>query len=50
MHIGMSHNQNTRDGMIEQVAASRAARADGVVCFSSSSPGAPFLERLKSAS
>jgi hypothetical protein len=50
MRIGVSRNQNTLDGMIGQVTASRAARADGVVFFSSSSLSAPFLERLRLAS
>jgi len=47
--IGTSHNQNTVEGMIEQMGISRSSGADGVVFFSSSSLNAPFLERLKSA-
>jgi uncharacterized lipoprotein YddW (UPF0748 family) len=47
--IGTSHNQNTVDGMIEQMRISKSSGADGVIFFSSSSLNAPFLERLKSA-
>lgn len=46
--IGTSHNQNTVEGMIEQMEISRSSGADGVVFFSSGSLNAPFLERLKS--
>ena len=46
--IGTSHNQNTVQGMIEQMRISKAAGADGVVYFSSSSLTAAFLERLAS--
>jgi len=47
--IGTSHNQNTPDGMIEQMRIGKALGADGVVYFSSGSLTAPFLERLKTA-
>jgi uncharacterized lipoprotein YddW (UPF0748 family) len=46
--IGTSHNQNTVEGMIEQMEISRSSGADGVVFFSSGSLNAPFLERLTS--
>jgi uncharacterized lipoprotein YddW (UPF0748 family) len=46
--IGTSHNQNTVEGMIEQMRISKASGADGAIYFSSSSLNAPFLERLKS--
>jgi len=45
--IGSSHNQNTPEGMIEQMKISKSLGADGVVFFSSSSLTAPFIERLK---
>jgi len=45
--IGTSHNQNTPEGMAEQVRISRELGAAGVVFFSGSSLGEPFLERLK---
>lgn len=44
--IGSSHNQNTPDGMADQIRISRELGADGVVFFSGSSLTAPFLERL----
>jgi uncharacterized lipoprotein YddW (UPF0748 family) len=47
--IGTSHNQNTPEGMIEQMRISKSLGADGVVFFSSSSLTAPFLEKLKAA-
>jgi len=47
--IGTSHNQNTPEGMIEQMRISKKLGADGVVFFSSSSLNAPFLEKLKAA-
>jgi uncharacterized lipoprotein YddW (UPF0748 family) len=47
--IGTSHNQNTPEGMVEQMGISRSLGADGVVFFSSSSLTAPFLEKLKAA-
>lgn len=47
--IGTSHNQNTPDGMIEQMRISHAAQADGVIFFSGSSLNEPFLEQLKAA-
>ena len=47
--IGTSHNQNTPDGMIDQMKMCRDLGADGVVFFSSGSLTAPFLERLKAA-
>jgi uncharacterized lipoprotein YddW (UPF0748 family) len=45
--IGTSHNQNTPEGMIEEMRICRSIGADGVVFFSSSSLGAPFLEWLR---
>jgi uncharacterized lipoprotein YddW (UPF0748 family) len=45
--IGTSHNQNTPDGMAEQMRISRELGAAGVVFFSGSSLGEPFLERLR---
>jgi uncharacterized lipoprotein YddW (UPF0748 family) len=45
--IGTSHNQNTPPGMLEQMRISKAVKADGVVYFSSSSLGQPFLDALK---
>jgi uncharacterized lipoprotein YddW (UPF0748 family) len=45
--IGTSHNQNTPEGMLRQMAISRELGADGVVFFSSSSLGEPFLAKLK---
>ena len=45
--IGSSHNQNTPEGMIDQMKVSKSLGADGVIFFSSSSLTAPFLERLK---
>jgi uncharacterized lipoprotein YddW (UPF0748 family) len=45
--IGTSHNQNTPEGMIEQMRISKSLGADGVVFFSSSSLTAPFLEKLR---
>lgn len=47
--IGSSHNQNTPEGMIEQMRISKSLGADGVVFFSSSSLTAPFIEKLKTA-
>lgn len=47
--IATSHNQNTPEGMLEQMAAARRAGADGVIFFSASSLTEPFLERLASA-
>lgn len=47
--IGTSHNQNTPEGMIEQMRISKRLRSDGVVYFSSSSLKQPFLDRLKAA-
>jgi len=44
--IGSSHNQNTPEGMAEQIRISRELGADGVVFFSGSSLTAPFLEKL----
>ncbi|MGZ5469037.1 MAG: glycoside hydrolase family 10 protein [Candidatus Aminicenantales bacterium] len=46
--IGTSHNQNTPQGMIEQMRTSKALGADGVVYFSSNSLNQPFLDALKS--
>lgn len=45
--IGTSHNQNTPEGMIEQMRLSQALKADGIVYFSSSSLKQPFLDALK---
>ena len=45
--IGTSHNQNTPEGMVEQMRMSQALGADGVVFFSGGSLSAPFLEKLK---
>jgi uncharacterized lipoprotein YddW (UPF0748 family) len=45
--IGTSHNQNTPEGMLEQMRISKALKADGVVYFSSSSLNQPFLDALK---
>jgi uncharacterized lipoprotein YddW (UPF0748 family) len=47
--IGTSHNQNTPEGMLEQMRISKSLGADGVVFFSSSSLNEPFLEKLKAA-
>jgi uncharacterized lipoprotein YddW (UPF0748 family) len=47
--IGTSHNQNTPEGMIEQMRISKRLNSDGVVYFSSNSLNQPFLDRLKSA-
>jgi uncharacterized lipoprotein YddW (UPF0748 family) len=47
--IGTSHNQNTPEGMIEQMKISKTLGADGVVYFSSSSLNPIFLEKLKAA-
>jgi uncharacterized lipoprotein YddW (UPF0748 family) len=47
--IGTSHNQNTPEGMIEQMKISKRLQADGVVFFSSNSLNQPFLDRLKAA-
>ncbi len=45
--IGTSHNQNTPEGMLEQMRITKALKADGVVFFSSSSLDRPFLDALK---
>jgi uncharacterized lipoprotein YddW (UPF0748 family) len=47
--IGTSHNQNTPEGMLEQIRLSRLLGSDGVVFFSSSSLNEPFLRALASA-
>jgi uncharacterized lipoprotein YddW (UPF0748 family) len=47
--IGTSHNQNTPEGMLEQMGISRSLGADGVVFFSSNSLNQPFLEKLRAA-
>jgi uncharacterized lipoprotein YddW (UPF0748 family) len=47
--IGTSHNQNTADGMIDQIRIAASSGAGGVIFFSSSSLDVPFLDRLKSA-
>jgi len=46
--IGTSHNQNTPEGMLEQIAISKRLKADGVVFFSSSSLSPAFLKALGS--
>jgi uncharacterized lipoprotein YddW (UPF0748 family) len=45
--IGTSHNQNTPEGMLRQMDVSRELGADGVIFFSGSSLGEPFLAALK---
>jgi len=45
--IGTSHNQNTPEGMIEQMRIGKRLKADGIVYFSSSSLNQPFLDALK---
>jgi len=45
--IGTSHNQNTPEGMLDQMRISKSLKADGVVYFSSSSLKPPFLDALK---
>jgi uncharacterized lipoprotein YddW (UPF0748 family) len=45
--IGTSHNQNTPEGMLEQMRVTKAVGGDGVILFSSSSLKEPFLEALK---
>jgi len=45
--IGTSHNQNTPEGMLEEMRITKALGGDGVVFFSSSSLKEPFLEALK---
>jgi len=45
--IGTSHNQNTPEGMVEEMRISRELGAAGVVFFSGFSLGEPFLERLR---
>jgi hypothetical protein len=47
--IGTVHNQNTPEGMIEEMRISRALKADGVVHFSSAGLREPFLDKLKKA-
>jgi uncharacterized lipoprotein YddW (UPF0748 family) len=47
--IGTSHNQNTPEGMIDQIRTSKSQGADGVIFFSSSSLNGPFLEKLKAS-
>ncbi len=44
--IGSSHNQNTPEGMIEQMKVSKAAGADGVIFFSGSALTPAFLSKL----
>ncbi|MGA2532068.1 MAG: family 10 glycosylhydrolase [Candidatus Aminicenantales bacterium] len=46
--IGTSHNQNTPEGMIEQMKISKSLGAEGVIFFSTNSLNEPFLEKLKS--
>jgi hypothetical protein len=47
--IGMatSYNQNTPEGMLEQIATSQKLGGDGVVFSSSSSLTREFLQKLK---
>jgi uncharacterized lipoprotein YddW (UPF0748 family) len=45
--ISTSHNQNTPEGMVEQMRISRELGADGVIYFSGSSLTEPFLEKLR---
>ena len=45
--ISSSANQNTPEGMIEQIRISKSLGADGVVFFSGSALTPPFLEKLK---
>jgi hypothetical protein len=45
--IGSSHNQNTPEGMAEQIRTSRALGADGVIFFSGYSLTEPFLKKLE---
>ncbi len=45
--IGTSHNQNTPEGMIEEMRLTKALGAAGVVYFSSNSLKPPFLDALK---
>lgn len=45
--IGTSHNQNTPEGMLEQMRISRDLGADGVIFFSGGSLTEPFLEKLR---
>jgi uncharacterized lipoprotein YddW (UPF0748 family) len=45
--IGTSHNQNTPEGMIEEMRITKRVGGSGVVFFSSSSLKEPFLEALK---
>ncbi len=45
--IGTSHNQNTPEGMTEQVQISRRLGADGVIFFSANSLNSNFIEKLK---
>jgi uncharacterized lipoprotein YddW (UPF0748 family) len=47
--IGTSHNQNTPQGMLEEIAASERLGAGGVIFFSSSSLGPEFLKSLERA-
>ncbi len=47
--IGTSHNQNTPEGMIEEMRIAKGLKADGVVYFSSSSLNQPFLDALKAS-
>jgi uncharacterized lipoprotein YddW (UPF0748 family) len=46
--IGTSHNQNTPEGMLQEIAISMNHGADGFVLFSSSSLGSDFLRALES--
>jgi uncharacterized lipoprotein YddW (UPF0748 family) len=45
--IRTSHNENTPEGMIEQMRISKDLGSDGVIFFSATSLNGPFLDRLK---
>ncbi len=45
--IGTSHNQNTPEGMVEQLRISRNLGCDGIIFFSSNSLKDEFLKKLK---
>jgi len=47
--IGSSHNQNTPEGMIDQMRICKSLGADGVVFFSGGSLTPSFLEKLKTS-
>jgi len=47
--IGTSHNQNTPEGMLEQLKISRNLGSDGVIFFSSGSLKSEFLTKLNAS-